>query len=408
MLGGGETLDIKVMHAQGLSIREISRRTGRDRKTVRKYLQSQELPKYGPRPEKPSKLDDYKEYLQARMAEGVFNANRLFSEIQSLGYSGGRTILKDFMKPFRPLQKPQAVVRFETKPGEQAQVDFGVFQYEDQGHKRKVNAFVMVMSYSRAMYVEFVDRQDTATLVRCHIHAFEYFGGVPEHVLYDNLKPVVLGRDEGGQPVWNQRFLDFALVAGFLPKVCRPYRAQTKGRVERSVGYLRQSFWPGLRFLNVEDLSAQGRTWCDRVANTRVHGTTQRRPCDLLAEENLHALPSRTVLAPFLSEERKVSRDGFVSFAGSRYGVPWAFAGRTVEVRENGYHVEVYSAGARVAVHPKAVIAGTVVPLSGQWDGVPLGAGQRPKQALATRVTSPDVEVRTLRVYEALAEVSSR
>lgn len=144
------------------------------------------------------------------------------------------------------------------------------------------------------------------------------------------------------------------------------------------------------------------------MANTRVHGTTQRRPCDLLAEENLHALPSRTVLAHFLSEERKVSRDGFVSFAGSRYGVPWAFAGRTVEVRENGYHVEVYSAGARVAVHPKAVIAGTVVPLSGQWDGVPLGAGQRPKQALATRVTSPDVEVRTLRVYEALAEVSSR
>jgi transposase len=130
------------------------------------------------------------------MAEGVFNANRLFNEIKSLGYSGGKTILKDFLKPFRPLQKAQAVSRFETKPGEQAQVDFGVFKYEEQGRERKIYAFIMVMSYSRAMYVEFVDRQDTATLIRCHIHAFEYFGGVPEHILYDNLKPVVLGRDD--------------------------------------------------------------------------------------------------------------------------------------------------------------------------------------------------------------------
>jgi hypothetical protein len=321
------------------------------------------------------------------MAEGVFNANRLLAEIKALGYSGGKTILKDFLKPFRPLQKAQAVSRFETKPGEQAQVDFGVFKYEEQGRERKVYAFVMVMSYSRAMYVEFVDRQDTATLIRCHVHAFEYFGGVPEHILYDNLKPVVLGRDDSGRPVWNQRFLDFALVTGFYPRACRPYRAQTKGRVERAIRYLRQSFWPGMRFFS-------------------LHGTTQKRPCDLLAEENLRALPNRAALAVFLTEERKVSRDGFVSFGGSRYGVPWAFAGRTVEVRENGYHVEVYSGGTRVAVHPKALIPGTVVPLAGQWDGVPLGAGQKPKQALATRVLSPEVEVRALRTYEALAEVS--
>ncbi|MGE5580034.1 MAG: Mu transposase domain-containing protein, partial [Bacillota bacterium] len=116
------------------------------------------------------------------------------------------------------------------------------------------------------------------------------------------------------------------------------------------------------RFFSLEDLNAQVRAWCDAVANKRVHGTTQKRPCDLLAEENPHALPDRAALAVFLAEERKVSRDGFVSFGGGRYGVPWAFAGRTVEVRENGYHVEVYSARARVAVHPKAVIAGTVLP----------------------------------------------
>lgn len=179
MLGGGETLDIKVMHSQGLSIREIARRTGHGRKTVRKYLRSTEVPKYKPRPPRPSKLDPYKDYLKARMADGVFNANRLFAKIRALGYTRGKTILKEFLKPLRPLQKPNATMRFETKPGEQAQVDFGVFQYEEEGHRRQVYAFVMVMSYSRAMYVEFVERQDVSTLIKCHIHALEYFGGVP-------------------------------------------------------------------------------------------------------------------------------------------------------------------------------------------------------------------------------------
>jgi hypothetical protein len=230
---------------------------------------------------------------------------------------------------------------------------------------------------------------------------------VPEHILYDNLKPVVLGRDEGGQPVWNQRFLDFALVVGFYPKACRPYRAQTKGRVERAIRYLRQSFWPGLRFFSLEDLNSQVRAWLDIVANTRVHGTTQKRPCDLLSEENLNTLPNRAALSVFLTEERKVSRDGFVSFGGSKYGVPWAFAGKTVAVRENGYHVEVYSGSTRVAVHPKALIPGTVVPMAGQWDGVPLGADRKARQVWATRVESPEVEVRPLRTYELLAEVSS-
>jgi transposase/DNA replication protein DnaC len=396
------------MYSQGLSIREIARRTGHDRKTIRKYLHADEIPKYGPRPARPSKLDPFKDYLLGRMAEGIFNANRLLAEIRELGYSGGKTILKDFLKPFRPLQKCEATVRFETRPGEQAQVDFGVFQYEYLGRKRKVYAFVMVLSYSRAMYVEFVERQDTSTLMRCHIHAFEFFGGVPEHILYDNLKPVVLGRDENGQPIWNERFLDFALVVGFHPRACRPYRAQTKGRVERAISYLRQNFWPGIRFTNLDDLNNQVRAWCETVANKRIHGTTQKRPCDLLAEERLRSMPNSSVLAAFLSEERKVGRDGFVSFGGSRYGVPWAFAGKTVEVRENGYHVEVFSSGVRVAIHPKAVLPGTVVPLNGQWDGVPLGDPSRPKSPLAVRVTSPEVEVRSLKVYENLAEVSSK
>jgi len=110
-------LDIKLMRSQGLSIREISRRTGRDRKTIAKYLQCQELPKYKPRPPRPSKLDPYKDYLRARMAEGVFNANRLFNEIKSLGYSGGKTILKDFLKPSVLCKKPRLSHGLRPSPG---------------------------------------------------------------------------------------------------------------------------------------------------------------------------------------------------------------------------------------------------------------------------------------------------
>lgn len=231
-------MEIMRLHAAGLSIREIARRTGFARNTVRKYLRKPALPRYGPRARRPSKLDPFKPYLEQRMAAGVFNANRLLHELRALGYTGGVTILKDYLKPHRPPRRPQAVVRFEPAPGEQAQVDWGEFAYTDaQGRRRKVYGFVMVLSYSRAIYVEFVEQQDLSTLLRCHLHAFAALGGVPKTILYDNMKTVVLRR-QGSQVEYHPRLLDFALLAGYQPRSCRPYRAQTKGRVERVIGYL--------------------------------------------------------------------------------------------------------------------------------------------------------------------------
>ena len=401
MLGGGQLLDIQVMKRQGLSVREMARRTGRDRKTIRKYLTMHEAPKYKPRPKVPLKLDPYKEYLAGRMAEGVFNATRLLLELRWQGYTGGKTVLKNYLCPLRPPRVPRATVRFETRPGEQAQVDFGVFLYDDGKKTRRLMAFVMVLSWSRTMYVEFVERQDTATLVRCHIHAFEALGGLPGQILYDNMKPVVLEHDADGQPVWNPRFLDFALTAGFEPRLCQPYRPQTKGRVERAVGYLRQAFWPGVRFTSFEDLNGQARAWCDRVANRRLHGTTGLRPVDLLADEGLRAMPRGAVFAPFLWEERLVSRDGFLSYGGSRYGVPWQLAGRAVQVEESGFRLEIWAEGKKVVSHPKAILPGRVVPLAGQWDGLATVTEARRRQAVALLVPAPDVEVRPLAAYEA-------
>jgi len=401
MLRGDNILEIHELHAQGMSIRAIARRTGLSRNTVVKALQRREIWHYKPRQPKPSKLDPFKPYIVQQMSLGVTNCVRLFGEIRRQGYDGGCTIVRDFVRQHRPPRQPPATVRFETKPGEQAQVDFGTFIYESEGRRQRYFAFLMVLSYSRMMYVEFVERQDLSTLIRCHIHAFEALG-IPETVLYDNLKPVVLGRNESGKPTLNSRFAEFALTLGFRPRICRPYRAQTKGRVERTVGYLRQSFWPGRTFASLADLNDQVRLWCREVANCRKHATTDKRPCDLWTEEPLQQMPPRAVMAPFLTEERRVGRDGYVQFGGSRYGVPWRYSGQLVEVREMADRLEILANGRMIAVHPRALCPKSTLTLPGQWDGL-LATSQRPSEdKLAFQIASPEVQVRPLAAYEAV------
>lgn len=278
-------------------MREIARLTGHSRNTVRKALVERNVWTYKERLKVGSKLDPFKPYIRGRLALGVTNAVRLLAELQEQGYTGGYTLVRQFVQTHRPPEKPVATVRFETRPGEQAQVDFGVFLYESSGRRARYHAFVMVLSYSRMIYVEFVEHQDLSTFIRCHIHAFEALG-IPETVLYDNLKAVVLGRDEEGKPQFNTRFVDFALTLGFRPRVCKPYRAQTKGRVERTVGYLRTSFWPGRTFADLADLNQQVRVWCAEVANSRIHATTGQRPCDLWREEPLQPAPSAACWRP--------------------------------------------------------------------------------------------------------------
>src|SRR5690606_10502435 len=404
MLKGGSVMEIMRLHADGLSIREISRRLGRSRNTVRKYLRQPTLPRYGPRPARPSKLDPFKPYLQQRMREGAFNSNRLLHEIRAMGYTGGRTILKDYLKPLRPPKRPPAVVRFEPPPGEQAQVDWGEFSFIDvHGRRRKVYGFVLVLSYSRAMYVEFTEHQDMSTLLRCHLNAFAALGGVPRSVLYDNMKTVVLSRT-GDAVEYHPRLLDFALLAGFTPRSCRPYRAQTKGRVERMIGYIKQSFWPGVRFTNLADLNRQVQAWIAGAAHQRSHGTTGFKPAQRLMEEQSLLLPLRPVaaFASLLHEERRVSRDGYVSYGGSHYGVPWRYSGRYVTISASETMVEIRDGDTVIARHPRALLPGTRVNLPGQYKDIPLGGTSRRHPPLALQVAGPDVQVRSLQVYEAL------
>ena len=398
--------EIYEMKGAGRSIRGIADDLGIARNTVRRYLNSPEAMRPKPRLPRASKLDPYTGYIDRRLDEGLDNCVVLHRELKGLGYDGGYSILKAYVSPRRRRRQPDATVRFETAPGEQAQVDWGSLAYlGEDGKRHRIWVFVMTMGSSRACYVELVRRADTAAFIQCHVNAFEYLGGVPRLCLYDNAKVITLGRDEEKQPIWNQRMLDFALRVGFEARLCQPYRAQTKGKVESGVKYVRRNMWPSLRFTDDADLNQQSLEWCDAVANARVHGTTHRIPWEMLAEERPHLgrLPERATLAPYLREDRKVARDGFVSWEGSRYGVHWKWVGKTVQVGQRRGTVEVWDGDERIAVHPRAQGPGQRFTLPGQWEGLPRGDSRPRREAVAVQIPMGEVERRSLDVYELAA-----
>jgi transposase len=241
--------NIEELERQGLSICAIAAVTGFDRKTIRRYLANPgAVPKYGPRPKPPSKLEPLKAYVEERLSAGVWNAVVLLRELRERGYEGGYTILKDYLQPKREAARSIAVRRFETPPGKQAQVDWGhLGTLETDGREQKLWGFVFTLGYSRMMMAEAALDQKLGTLLRMHEEAFRQLGGVPEEVLYDRMRTVWTDTDERGEIVWNPVFLDFARYWGFTPRLCRPYRAQTKGKVESGVKYVRRNFLCGLQ-----------------------------------------------------------------------------------------------------------------------------------------------------------------
>lgn len=293
-------MEVRVLARQGKGIREIARELGISRNTVRRYLRSGELPRYRRQVPRPSKLDAHKDYLAQRVAEAAperLPATVLLRELRERGYSGGYSILKAYLATLLPASAPEPVLRFETEPGEQMQVDWAVIR---RGTDR-LSVFVATLGWSRAAYVEFVTDERLETWLRCHEHAFAAFGGVPRKVLYDNLRTVVAARDAygPGEHRFNPAFLDFAGHCGFVPKLCRPYRAQTKGKVERFIRYLRQSFWLPLAsrraadglVLDAEAANVAVRRWLREIANARCHATTQAVPAERLAAERAHLQP---------------------------------------------------------------------------------------------------------------------
>ena len=255
-----------------MSITAIARRTGRDPKTVRKYIErGVEAPAYGPRSVgRPSKLAPYMDFVRERVtAFPALSAARLTREIRELGYVGAYTAVKRYLAAIRPENGPRPFeVRFETPPGVQAQVDFARFVVtftDDPGTARIVWLFSLVLGHSRFLFARYVLHQDLQTLLRCHIQAFDVLGGTPIEILYDRMKTAVIGEDDQGHIVYNRSLLALARHYRFQPRACRPYRAKTKGKVERPFRYIREDFFLGRSFRNLEDLNDQLIDWLDTL-----------------------------------------------------------------------------------------------------------------------------------------------
>ena len=359
MVNLGEAMRILELHREGLTISAIAERMGKDRKTVRKYIRrGMEAPSYKPRVARARVMDPYLCYVKERITTfPELTASRLLREIRELGYAGARTSLADVVRDFRP-RLPSFELRFETPPGRQAQVDFAHFEVEFDdapGKPQIVWLFSLVLGHSRYLWARYVVHQDLVSVLRCHMAAFEQLGGVPGEILYDRMKSVVLGeeQEEPAHIVYNAKLLALAKHYGFTPRACRAYRAKTKGKVERPYRYIRQDFFLGRRFRNLEELNAQLTHWLDTVANVRVHGTTQRVVAEHLAEERcaLQPLPALAFDA-VIRLERRISHDGMVSVAQNLYSVPDGTRRRLVEVQMSPTQVRLYEAGQLIAVHP--------------------------------------------------------
>jgi transposase len=398
---------------QGLSVSAIARRTGHDRKTVRKYLErGMQAPAYTPREPAPSPLAPFHAFLRERVGRFPdLTGRRLWREIRDIGFTGGYATVTDFLRTVRPPAEPATFERrFETPPGRQAQVDFAHFKvrFEDEpGAERIVWLFSLVLGHSRMMWARFVAQQDLATVLRCHVAAFTALGGVPGEILYDRMRTAVLGEVDDRGIVYNDKLLALAGHYGFVPKACRPYRAKTKGKVERPFRYVREDFFLAGRFRNLDDLNAQFTQWLDQVANRRLHGTTGRIVIEHFADERptLKGLPA----GPFnavLRLERRISHEGMISVGGNLYSVPDGTRRRPVEVQVTASEVHILEDGRLIAAHPVLEGRGRRRIAEGHRSLPPTHNSTTPRAGAPASPPAPaaaaGVAPRSLAIYEAI------
>ena len=282
---------------RGVSKAALARRFGVSRRTIHEWVETGQLDRdlssgggrYSPRPAVPHKLAPYTGIVEARLEEFPgLSATRLFDEVRAAGSPGGYSRVRDYVRAVRPREPVEAVVRFETPAGRPGQVDFATFTLP-WGRR---HALVVVLGHSRLLWLRFYRRQTMAVLTEGLERAFARFGGVPTELLFDQMRAVVLsdGRVGGGELVLNAEFLRVAAHWGFHPRACRPYRAQTKGKVERPIRYIRDSFFYGRAFANDEDLNEQASRWLEGTATVRRHSTTGERPVDRFERDEREAL----------------------------------------------------------------------------------------------------------------------
>ena len=328
-------MDIHVMKRQGLSQRQIARKLGISRNTVKKYLDAPGLEerKQGGCSRK-SQLDVFRGNIEAWLMEDIqYKATWVYDRLRPMGFGGSYEIVKRVVQGIKAERQQIAYMRFETEPGFQAQVDFGEFQIEEAGGViRKIYLFAMILGYSRRIYAEFVERCDLPTFLDCHIRAFGHFGGVPQEILYDRMKNVFIGKI-AGKNKFNDTLTGFAIHYGFRPVVAPAHAAWVKGKIERPYSFIREGFWRGYGFTCRETANSDLGKWL-QIKDLRVHGTTHEVVLERFDREcpSLQTLPKQ-VFDTSWRVYRKVYKDCTVRFEGNSYVVPHTLVGKDIILR---------------------------------------------------------------------------
>ena len=403
----------RLRHKDHVPIAEIARRLELDRKTVRHCLKQTAWQSY----QRPARTDtllvNHAEFLRERAPKVGYSAQVLFQELKGRGYAGGYDTVKRFVRPLRAVEAlaERATLRFETAPGHQSQIDWGAARVHFRHQPVVLHFFVLTLGYSRRHYMEPALNERVPQFLDAHERAFDHFGGHTREHLYDRPRTICSPDGQGGV-VWNATFQSFARYWGFEPRLCRPYRAQTKGKVESGVKYLKRNFLVGRSFIDLQDTSEQWAEWNATVADVRVHGTTHQPPIERFVGERPHLVP-RTGRPGYRLEARftrVVADDFLVSLDTNRYSVPFTLIGHTVEVERRDGQVRIHCRGKLVATHAELPGRHGLVVLPEHGPGAVarnarLRRASAPASPFAASRETVAVEERDLATYDALMAV---
>lgn len=351
MLKPEGVMDIRSLSKQGYSIRAIARMTGLNRRSVKKYLSTTELPVYHKR-NRVSLLDNYRDLIIGWLNQENYQATKIHDLLKCQGFGGSYDVVQRYVKRVKEKRNRVAYVRFETIPGQQAQVDFGDFQVvESDGQTKTIYCFIMALGYSRNMYIEFIEVCTMVNFLSCHQRAFGFFGGVPAEILYDNMKNVVI-KKLAGTTHWNKELQAFAMHYGFKLLSTPAYAPWAKGKVERPIGYVRERFWRGYIFNNLYYCNQDIRKWILNIANERIHGTTREKVSLRFEREKtyLGSLPHQ----PYdISEKvwRQVHKDCQIAFGGNKYVMPHEYVGQKVLLKIRNGLLRAFKDDVMIAVY---------------------------------------------------------
>jgi len=342
---------IKHMREDGLRISQIATTVGHDERTVLRWIEEGQYRQRKSAP-RPSKLDPYKPHIARWLETYPYSSVQVLQRLRELGYQGGLSILKDYVAKIRP-RKVSAFLTLSFAPGECAQVDWGQYGTVTVGStRRRLSFFVMVLCYSRMMYLEFTVLEAMEHFLACHQHAFEYFGAVPGAVMVDNLKCAVIKRHVGQAPVFNPRYLDFANHYGYQIRACGVGKGNEKGRVENAVGYVKKNFLAGLDIPDFRTVNPAAKAWLEEIANVRIHGTTRKQPVEMFKTERpamgrLPAMPCDTATP----RPVRASNRFRIKLDSNRYSVPAEYAGAQLTMKAAIDTVRLYHGTNLIAQH---------------------------------------------------------